>query len=172
MVKNQNKNSSVQCDIDMKLVIKDFTSFILGYIIVANTSIAGNIKVDYRLYERSKNEVFQTEFSIINQSSKTLTYKAADFKLYSTAHPQLNVIVGVKCQIAIGHIELQLEANTRPHFHDADKHKLVVKFVATYSKPFFQTEGKFYHFTLKSKLVKIRKIVAMYLHFLQKIAFY
>lgn len=119
------------------------SSTIFGYVILTNTTLSGNIKIEYRIQDKSKDEVLHTEFSLINQSTKTLTYKAADIKFHSSAYPPLNIIAGLKYQLAAGHVEIQLEINTRPHFHDGDQHKLVTKFIATYSRPFVQTEGKF-----------------------------
>jgi hypothetical protein len=106
-----------------------------------NDSVSGNIKIEYRFHEKLKNEVLQTEFSLINRSTKALTYKAADMKLHSTAYPQLNIVAGLRYQHALGHIELHIEVNTSPHLHNADRHKLTAQFVATYSKPYFQTDG-------------------------------
>nr|QGV11544.1 Vg4 [Tetrastichus brontispae] len=141
IIRNQDKNSSSQCDIDLRFETKNLASHIFGYILRSNMSVSGNVKLEYRFHERSKDEVLQTEFSLINRSTKTLTYKAADVKLHSTAYPQLNFVAGMRYQHALGHVELHLEVNTSPHLHNAERHKLSAQFVATYSKPYFQTDG-------------------------------
>ncbi|XP_031778090.1 uncharacterized protein LOC100118388 isoform X3 [Nasonia vitripennis] len=141
IIRNQDKSNSSQCDIDLRFETKNLSSHLFGYILKGNVSVSGNVKVEYRFHERSKDEILQTEFSLINRSTKTLTYKAADMKLHSTAYPQLNVVAGLRYQHALGNLELHIEVNTSPHLHNADRHKLTAQFVATYSKPYFQTDG-------------------------------
>ncbi|XP_011501595.1 PREDICTED: uncharacterized protein LOC105365190 [Ceratosolen solmsi marchali] len=140
-ITNQDKNNASECHIGLRFETKNLSSHIFGYILKGNDSISGNIKIEYRFHEKFKNEVLQTEFSVINRSTKALTYKAADMKLHSTAYPQLNIVAGLRYQHALGHIELHIEVNTSPHLHNADRHKLTAQFVATYSKPYFQTDG-------------------------------
>ncbi|XP_058800590.1 uncharacterized protein LOC131669586 [Phymastichus coffea] len=141
IIRNQDKNYSSQCDIDLRFETKNLASHVFGYILRSNMSVSGNVKIEYRFQERLKDEILQTEFSLINRSTKTLTYKAADMKLHSTAYPQLNFVAGLRYQHALGHIELHIEVNTSPHLHNADRHKLTAQFVATYSKPYFQIDG-------------------------------
>ena len=156
IIRNQDKSNSSQCDIDLRFETKNLSSHVFGYVLKSNNSVSGNVKIEYRFHERSKDEVLQTEFSLINRSTKTLTYKAADMKLHSTAYPQLNIVAGLRYQHALGHIELHVEVNTSPHLHNADRHKLTASFVATYSKPYFQTDGTF--FSLKIKIDFLRKL--------------
>lgn len=141
IVRNQDKSNASQCDIDLRFETKNLSSHVFGYVLKSNISIAGNVKINYRFHDKLKDEILQMEFSLINRSTKMLTYKAADMKLHSTAYPQLNVVTGLRYQHALGHVELHIEINTSPHLHNAERHKLTASFVATYSKPYFQTDG-------------------------------
>ncbi|XP_014226324.1 uncharacterized protein LOC106652091 isoform X2 [Trichogramma pretiosum] len=141
-IRSQDKaDSGSQCDIDLRFETKNLASRVLGYVARTNASVQGNVKIDYRFHANARDEVLQTEFSLINRSTKQVTYKSADMKLHSTAYPQLNVVAGLRYQHALGQVELQLEVNTSPHLHNPDRHKLVAEFVAAYSKPYFQTDG-------------------------------
>lgn len=144
IIRNQDKNNASQCDIDLRFETKNLASHVLGYVLRGNTSVSGNVKVEYRFHANSRDEVLQTEFSIINRSTKTLTYKAADMKLHSTAYPQLNIVAGLRYQHSVGNVELHIEVNTSPHLPNPERHKLTAQFVATYAKPYFQTDGMLY----------------------------
>lgn len=143
ILKNYKKFNDSQWDIDIRLETKYFISRILGYILKGNTSISGNIKVEYFYSGQIKNEIIHLEFSLISRLSKKMTYKAGDIKLYSTAYSFLNVVSALRYQHTHGHIELQLEVNTSPHLYDAEKHKLTAQFVVMYSKPYFQSDGNY-----------------------------
>lgn len=140
MIRNQQKNNVSQCDITLLFQTKKVWSQISGYIMKRNTSLSGNVKIDYQLQKMPKKETLQVEASLINRSSKTLTYKAANVKLYSTAYPQLNTIISSWYQQAMGHVELHVEVNSSPHLQD-DRHKLIAQVVVTYSKAYFQSQG-------------------------------
>ena len=140
MIRNQQKNNVSQCDIDLTFQTKKVWSRILGYIMKKNISLSGNVKVDYQLQKMPKKETLQVEISLINRSTKSLSYKAANVKLHSTAYPQLNTIISSWYQQAMGHLELHAEVNSSPHLQD-DRHKLVAQLVVTYSKAYFQSQG-------------------------------
>ncbi|XP_012280436.1 uncharacterized protein LOC105699757 [Orussus abietinus] len=139
-IRNAQKNNVSQCDIDLGFQTKKLRSRVQGYILKRNVSLSGNVKLEYQLQGMPKRETLQLEASLINRSSKTLTHKAANFRLQSTAYPQLNVVISSWYQQALGHLELHAEVNSSPHLRD-DRHKLTAQFVVTYSKAYFQNQG-------------------------------
>ncbi|KAJ8665516.1 hypothetical protein QAD02_007178, partial [Eretmocerus hayati] len=140
MVRSQGRNSSSDCHIDLYLETKSLSTRTLGYVQQNDGSISGNIKIDYILHGKSKNEVLQTEFTLVNKATRVITYKSADMKLYSTAYPQLNFIAGFRYQHTSGRVEINLEINAQPHFHDAEKHKITTECVITYARPYFHAD--------------------------------
>lgn len=139
VIRDAHKNNVSQCDIDLTFETKRVKSRVLGYVMTRDTSLTGNIKLEYQLQPTMKNETLQVEISLANRSSKTLTHKEAIFKIQSSAYPQLNAIINSWYQQALGHLELHLEINGKPHLRD-DRHKLTAQLVVTHSKAFFQSE--------------------------------
>ncbi|XP_015599666.1 uncharacterized protein LOC107269849 [Cephus cinctus] len=144
-VRNAHKHNVSQCDIDLTFQTKRLQSHVMGYVMIRNMSIAGNIQLDYRLEglpgsSAPKNESLLLEVSLIDRSSRTLTHKLANLKVQSSAYPQLNVVVKSWYQRALGHLELNTEINSSPYLED-DRHKLTAQLVLTYSKAYFQNQG-------------------------------
>lgn len=138
-IRNAQKNNVSQSDIDLTFQTKKVWSRLLGYVMKRSTSLAANFKLDYEVQTMPKKGTLQMEIMLSNQSTKTLTHKAATLKLHSTAYPQLNVVIESWYQQAYGHLELHTEINTSPHLKD-DRHKLTAQLVVTYSKAYFQTQ--------------------------------
>lgn len=128
-----------QCDIDLSFATKKIKSRVQGYIMKRDISLTGNVKLDYQLSKSPKKETLQVEIALINRSTKTLAHKEANFKLHSTAYPQLNAVVATWYQQALGHIELHAEVNTKPHLQDK-RHKLTAQLVLTHSRVYFQSQ--------------------------------
>ncbi|XP_076620317.1 apolipoprotein lipid transfer particle [Colletes latitarsis] len=131
------KNEVSQCDVDLTFRTKKVWSNLVGYIVRRNVSLAADFLLEYQLQKMPKKEVLQLEVSLSNRSSKTLTHKAADLKLRSTAYPQLNAVITAWYQQALGHLELHAEINSKPHLMD-DRHKLTAQLILSYSKMYFQ----------------------------------
>lgn len=152
-IRDAHKNNVSQCDIDLNFQTKKIKSHVLGYIMRRTLSITGNVKVDYQL-RNMKKETLQIEISLANRSSKTLTHKEVNLKLQSSAYPQLNAEIETWYQQALGHLELHMEINTKPHLRD-DRHKLTAQLVLTYSKAYFQSqEAKMNAFIAVSKPIQ------------------
>ncbi|XP_025989321.2 uncharacterized protein LOC105195312 [Solenopsis invicta] len=150
-VRNAQKNNISQFDIDMTFQTKRVWSKLVGYIVRRNNSLAGDFQLDYQLQRMPKKETLHLEVSLSNRSSKTLTHKAAEIKLHSSAYPQLNNVISAWYQQALGHLELHAEVNSNPHLKD-DRHKLTAQLIVSYSKMYFQNQG-----TKVSALVSITK---------------
>ncbi|XP_066586148.1 uncharacterized protein Apoltp [Prorops nasuta] len=139
-VKNGEKNNVSQCDIDLTFQTKRVWSKLIGYIVKRNTSISGDFQLNYQLQKMPRKETLHLEVSLTNRSSKTLSHKAAELKLHSTAYPQLNTVINAWYQQALGHLELHVEVNSSPYLKD-NRHTLVAQLVLSYSKVYFQNEG-------------------------------
>ncbi|EZA49996.1 Apolipophorins [Ooceraea biroi] len=139
-IRNAHKNNVSQFDIDLTFQTKRVWSKLVGYIVKHNISLAGDFQLEYQLQRMPKKESLHLEISLSNRSSKTLTHKAAELKLHSTAYPQLNAVISAWFQQALGHLELHAEVNSNPHLKD-DRHKLTAQFVMSYSKMYFQNQG-------------------------------
>ncbi|XP_024879673.1 uncharacterized protein LOC112459670 [Temnothorax curvispinosus] len=140
VIRNAQKNNVSQFDIDLTFQTKRVWSKLVGYIVRRNISLAGDFQLDYQLQRMPRKETLHLEVSLSNRSSKTLTYKAAEMKLHSTAYPQLNVVISAWYQQALGHLELHAEINSNPHLKD-DRHKLTAQLIISYSKMYFQNQG-------------------------------
>ncbi|XP_076235875.1 apolipoprotein lipid transfer particle [Calliopsis andreniformis] len=150
-VRHAMKNNVSQCDIDLTFRTKKVWSKLVGYLVRRNVSLAGDFQLDYQLQKMPRKETLQLEISLANRSSKTLTHKAADLKLRSTAYPQLNTVIIAWYQQALGHLELHAEINSSPHLKD-DRHKLTAKLIVSYSKMYFKNQD-----TKVSALIAITK---------------
>ncbi|KAG8042041.1 hypothetical protein G9C98_000032 [Cotesia typhae] len=152
-VKNIHKNNVTQCDIDLNFQTKKIKSRVRGYIMKRNISLTGNVRLEYQFKNMNK-ETLQIEIAITNRSSKTLTHKEANLKIQSSAYPELNAIIDTWYQQALGHLELHMEINGKPHLKD-DRHKLTTQLVLTYSKAYFQSqEAKMNAFIAISKPIQ------------------
>lgn len=150
-IRNAQKNNVSQFDIDLTFQTKRVWSKLVGYIVKRNTSLAGDFQLDYQLQRMPRKETLHLEISLSNRSTKTLTHKAADLKLHSTAYPKLNAEINAWYQQAFGHLELHAEVNSSPHLKD-DRHKLTAQLIVSYSKMYFQNQG-----TKVSALIAITK---------------
>ncbi|KZC12617.1 Vitellogenin, partial [Dufourea novaeangliae] len=150
-IRNAWKNDVLQCDVDMTFRTKKVWSKLVGYLVKRNVSLASDFQLEYQLQKMPKKETLQLEVSLANRSSKTLTHKAADLKLRSTAYPQLNTVIIAWYQQALGHLELHVEVNSKPHLMD-DRHKLTAQLILSYSKMYFQNQD-----TKISALIAITK---------------
>jgi len=139
-IRNAQKNNVSQFDIDLTFQTKRVWSKLVGYIVRRNISLAGDFQLDYQMQHMPRKETLHLEVSLSNRSSKTLTYKAAEMKLHSTAYPQLNAVISAWYQQALGHLELHAEVNSNPHLKD-DRHKLTAQLIISYSKMYFQNQG-------------------------------
>lgn len=128
-----------QCDVDLTFRTKKVWSKLVGYIVQRNVSLAADIQLEYQLQKMPKKETLQLEVSLSNRSSKTLTHKAAELKLHSTAYPQLNAVITAWYQQALGHLELQAKFNSKPHLMD-ERHTLTAQLILSYSKMYFQNQ--------------------------------
>ncbi|XP_025074116.1 uncharacterized protein LOC105427375 [Pogonomyrmex barbatus] len=151
VVRNAQKNNVSQFDIDLTFQTKRVWSKLVGYIVRRNISLAGDFQMEYQLQHMRRKETLHVEVSLSNRSSKTLTHKAAEVKLHSTAYPQLNAVISAWYQRALGHLELHAEMNSNPHLKD-DRHKLTAQLIISYSKMYFQNQG-----TKVSALVAVTK---------------
>ena len=140
-----------QCDVDLTFRTKKVWSKLVGYIVRRNVSLAADFQLDYQLQKMPKKETLQLDISLSDRSSNTLTHKAADLKLRSTAYPQLNTVITAWYQQALGHLELHAEVNSSPHLKD-DRHKLTAQLILSYSKMYFQNRD-----TKVSALIAITK---------------
>ncbi|XP_011308401.1 uncharacterized protein Apoltp isoform X2 [Fopius arisanus] len=138
-IRDAHKNNVSQCDIDLTFETKRVKSRVMGYVMTRETSLTGNVKLEYQFQPSKKNETLQVEISLANRSTKTLTHKEANLKIQSSAYPQLNAIINSWYQQALGHLELHLEINGKPHLRD-DRHKLTAQLVLTHSKAYFQSD--------------------------------
>ncbi|XP_015122764.1 uncharacterized protein LOC107045138 [Diachasma alloeum] len=138
-IRDAHKNNVSQCDIDLTFETKRVKSRVMGYVMTRATSLTGNIKLEYQFQQTMRNETLQVEIALANRSTKTLTHKEANLKIQSSAYPQLNAIINSWYQQALGHLELHLEINGKPHLRD-DRHKLTAQLVLTHSKAYFQSE--------------------------------
>ncbi|KAF7992093.1 hypothetical protein HCN44_001418 [Aphidius gifuensis] len=138
-IRDASKNNISQCDIDLNFETKKVTSKLIGYVMRRNTSLTGNIKLEYQLKTLNKKETLQIEIALHDRSTKNLSHNEAHFELQSSAYPELNAIIDSWYKQAIGHLELHLEINTKPHLRD-DKYKLTAQAVLTYSKAYFQSQ--------------------------------
>ncbi|XP_012534919.2 uncharacterized protein LOC105835859 [Monomorium pharaonis] len=150
-IRNAQKNNVSQFDIDMTFQTKRVWSKLVGYIVRRNISLAGDFQLDYQLQRMPKKETLHLEVSLSNRSSRTLTHKAAEIKLHSTAYPQLNAVISAWYQQALGHLEIHAEVNSNPHLKD-DRHKLTAQLIISYSKMYFQNQG-----TKVSALISVTK---------------
>lgn len=150
-IRNAWKNNVSQCDVDLTFRTKKVWSKLVGYIVRRNVSLAADFQLDYQLQKMPKKETLQLDISLSDRSSNTLTHKAADLKLRSTAYPQLNTVITAWYQQALGHLELHAEVNSSPHLKD-DRHKLTAQLILSYSKMYFQNRD-----TKVSALVAITK---------------
>lgn len=139
-IRNAQKNNVSQFDIDLTFQTKKVWSKLDGYIVRRNISLAGDFRLDYQMQGMSRKETLHLEVSLSNRSSKTLTHKAAEMKMQSSAYPQLNAIISAWYQQALGHLELHAEVNSNPHLKD-DRHKLTAQLIVSYSKMYFQNQG-------------------------------
>lgn len=151
VIRNAEKSNISQFDIDLTFQTKRVWSKLVGYIVKRNTSLAGDFQLDYQLQRMPRKETLHLEVSLSNRSTKVLTYKSADLKLHSTAYPQLNTVISVWYQQALGHLELHAEVNSSPHLKD-DRHKLTAQLIISYSKMYFQNQS-----TKVSALIAITK---------------
>ncbi|EGI63145.1 Apolipophorin [Acromyrmex echinatior] len=140
VIRNAQKNNVSQFDIDLTFQTKRVWSKLVGYVVKRNISLAGDFQLDYQMQHMPRKETLHLEVSLSNRSSKTLTYKAAEMKLHSTAYPQLNAVISAWYQQALGHLELHAEVNSNPHLKD-DRHKLTAQLIISYSKMYFQNQG-------------------------------
>ncbi|XP_063971909.1 uncharacterized protein LOC135159796 [Diachasmimorpha longicaudata] len=138
-IKDIHKNNISQCDINLIFETKRVKSSVLGNIMTRETSLTGKVKLDYQFQQTMRNETLQVEISLTNKSTKTLTHREANLKIRSSAYPHLNAIINSWYQQALGHLELHLEINGKPHLKD-DRHKLTAQLVLTHSKAYFQSE--------------------------------
>lgn len=139
-IRNAQKNNISQFDIDLTFQTKRVWSHLIGYIVRRNISLAGDFQLEYQLQRMPRKETLHLEVSLSNRSSKTLTHKAAEMKLHSTAYPQLNAVMSAWYQQALGHVEIHAEVNSNPHLKD-DRHKLTAQLIVSYTKMYFQTQG-------------------------------
>ncbi|XP_053973970.1 uncharacterized protein LOC128873939 [Hylaeus volcanicus] len=136
-IRNAHKNNVSQCDVYLTFQTKRMWSKLTGYIVRRNVSVAADFQLKYQLQKMLKKETLQLEISLSNRSWRTLTHKAADLKLRSTAYPQLNAVITAWYRQALGHLELHAEVNSKPHLMD-DRHKLTAQLILSYSKMYFQ----------------------------------
>lgn len=133
------KNNVSQWDIDLTFQTRKLWSKLVGYVVKRNANMAGDVQLNYQMQQMPRKETLRLEVSLANRSSKTLTHKAAELKLHSTAYPQLNTVITAWYQQALGHLELHADINSSPHLKD-DRHKLTAQLIVSYSKMYFQKQ--------------------------------
>lgn len=93
------KKGTSQCNVDLQFKTNKFDSNITGYITLIDQTISSNMHIRYK-FEKVKNESLNFELNYKDRSTKLITALTGNFKLESTAYPDMNMALDLKYQVS------------------------------------------------------------------------